>query len=256
MRGKTKAVAAAIRERIASGEYPPGSQLPRLQDLRREFGVGSITTMNAVLRLLESEGLLVVRHGSGIYVRKPHVVLRDLVAGLRVEYRLARGEEPPAVGIFEAVTGAEGVTVTTEYQRMPAPERAAALLQCPYEAEVLERTFRVMIGDVPHQESRSYMLAATADRAGLTGPEVEQPGATTMAQLLAVGIVVDRVRLIIGTRMPTAEETTSLAILPGTPVFAVWRPMFAGDDPVEVSVTVVPGDQVAYVAMVELGGDS
>jgi DNA-binding GntR family transcriptional regulator len=59
-----------LRERIISGQWPPGSSLPAQRELAGEFGV-SIMTVRQALQLLTDDGLIDTRHGSGTYVA-PH----------------------------------------------------------------------------------------------------------------------------------------------------------------------------------------
>ncbi|WUH94179.1 GntR family transcriptional regulator [Streptomyces sp. NBC_00433] len=61
-------VAAAIRDAIASGEYPPGAPLPSEAQLIARYQVSRPTVRNAVAAL-RSEGLLEVIHGKGSFVR-------------------------------------------------------------------------------------------------------------------------------------------------------------------------------------------
>src|ERR1700740_2196479 len=56
-----------LRERITSGQWPPGSPLPSQRELASEFGV-SIMTLRQALQLLTDEGLIETRHGSGTFV--------------------------------------------------------------------------------------------------------------------------------------------------------------------------------------------
>ena len=60
----------ALAERIASGEWKPGSAIPNEGDLAREFGV-SAGTMRKALSLLEDEHLITRRQGRGTYVNDP-----------------------------------------------------------------------------------------------------------------------------------------------------------------------------------------
>lgn len=57
----------ALAERIAGGEWKPGSAIPNESDLAREFGV-SAGTMRKALDLMESERLLTRRQGRGTFV--------------------------------------------------------------------------------------------------------------------------------------------------------------------------------------------
>lgn len=65
-------VVAELRRRILDGELRDGDELPRQEDLLREFGV-SKPSMREALRILESEGLLSVRRGKvgGAVVHRP-----------------------------------------------------------------------------------------------------------------------------------------------------------------------------------------
>src|SRR5439155_1326580 len=60
-------VYARLRARIIAGEDLPGARLPSEADLAKSFGVSRVTVREA-LRLLQREGLLVARHGSGHFV--------------------------------------------------------------------------------------------------------------------------------------------------------------------------------------------
>ena len=61
-------VAAAIRDGIASGEFPPGAPLPSESQLIERYQVSRPTVRNAVAAL-RSEGLIEVIHGKGSFVR-------------------------------------------------------------------------------------------------------------------------------------------------------------------------------------------
>lgn len=63
-----EASAAAIERAILSGELAPGERLPAERALAERLGVNR-TTLRAALRVLETHGLVSVRHGSGYAVR-------------------------------------------------------------------------------------------------------------------------------------------------------------------------------------------
>jgi len=58
----------ALRTRIARGTYPPGSRLPSLSELTKEFSVSAITVRRA-LRELAYEGLVQGHQGLGVFVK-------------------------------------------------------------------------------------------------------------------------------------------------------------------------------------------
>ena len=57
----------ALAERIAQGEWKPGTAIPNESDLAREFGVSS-GTMRKALDMMEGEHLLTRRQGRGTFV--------------------------------------------------------------------------------------------------------------------------------------------------------------------------------------------
>jgi GntR family transcriptional regulator len=58
-----------IRQRIATGEYAPGAQIPSENDLSREMGVSRVTIREA-LRELVTENTLLTVQGKGTFVSK------------------------------------------------------------------------------------------------------------------------------------------------------------------------------------------
>jgi GntR family transcriptional regulator len=56
-----------IRARIAAGDWPPGKELPSIRALAAGLAVSVITVKRAYLDL-ESEGVIVTRHGKGSFV--------------------------------------------------------------------------------------------------------------------------------------------------------------------------------------------
>jgi CheY-like chemotaxis protein len=63
-------VHAAVRERIASGEWAAGTKLPAHTELAAAYGVAPLT-VRQVLARLEDEGLVSREQGRGTFVRAP-----------------------------------------------------------------------------------------------------------------------------------------------------------------------------------------
>lgn len=59
-------IADVVRERIASGEYPPRALISELR-LEQEFGVARVTVRKAT-RALREEGLITTHPGMGSFV--------------------------------------------------------------------------------------------------------------------------------------------------------------------------------------------
>ena len=61
-------LAALLREQIRSGQLPPRSRVPSLNDLTADYGVAEMTVRKA-LRVLIDEGLIETRPGRGTFVK-------------------------------------------------------------------------------------------------------------------------------------------------------------------------------------------
>jgi GntR family transcriptional regulator len=62
-----KQIARWLRDRIQSGEYPPGRRIPSEKDIMDLSGVARTTARRAV-EVLRNEGLVVTTQGRGTYV--------------------------------------------------------------------------------------------------------------------------------------------------------------------------------------------
>src|ERR1700736_1239181 len=60
----------AIRDRVTSGEWSPGDQIPTIRQLGELYGVSRITVVQA-LDSLAREGILVRWQGKGVFVGQP-----------------------------------------------------------------------------------------------------------------------------------------------------------------------------------------
>jgi len=67
-------LAARIRSMIHRGDFRVGERLPAIMEIARDFGVGHPTVREA-LKQLETIGVVEIRHGSGVYVRRSDDVL-------------------------------------------------------------------------------------------------------------------------------------------------------------------------------------
>ena len=71
-------LAARLRQRIASGEWPPGSRLPSGRELREEYGVGRGVVEYAVAQL-RHDGLIETRPGARPEVARQSPAERILI---------------------------------------------------------------------------------------------------------------------------------------------------------------------------------
>lgn len=60
-------VAEDLRDKITSGEYPPGARLPSAVGLHQEHGI-AVNTARKALKLLVDDGTAIMIPGMGTYV--------------------------------------------------------------------------------------------------------------------------------------------------------------------------------------------
>ncbi len=80
-----------IRARIAAGDWAPGKELPSIRALAAALSVSVITIKRAYLDL-ESEGVIVTRHGKGSFVADVNGLAGELQVE-QLEEHLARAAE-------------------------------------------------------------------------------------------------------------------------------------------------------------------
>lgn len=81
-------IAQQIKERILSGELPPGTQLPSIRQLAGELLTSVITTKRAYQEL-EAEGMITTRPGVGSVVATLTATDRDSLRLQEVKAQLA-----------------------------------------------------------------------------------------------------------------------------------------------------------------------
>jgi DNA-binding transcriptional regulator YhcF (GntR family) len=95
-------IAAALRERITSGELKPGDRVPSTRQIAQEWGV-AIVTATRVLTTLREEGLVIAKPRSGTVVAEA----RRIVARRRAAEPDQARERIVAAAI--AIADAEGL---------------------------------------------------------------------------------------------------------------------------------------------------
>lgn len=63
-------LADILRQRITSGQIPPGRRIPSQMELEQEFEI-SRNTIKKALDVLKAEGLLETAPGRGLFVKTP-----------------------------------------------------------------------------------------------------------------------------------------------------------------------------------------
>jgi GntR family transcriptional regulator len=125
-----------LLEDIQSGKYSPGARLPSEDQLAREFSVSRVTLREA-LRVLEDDGVIVRRHGSGTFVRdKRAVPIQNLSSIVSISTIFKRA-------------GLEDRFIKVGIRKIPANQRIAEKLQITSGQEIWEVERVRTIGEKP-----------------------------------------------------------------------------------------------------------
>jgi GntR family transcriptional regulator len=89
-----------VRERVAAGDWPPGTELPSIRALAAELRISVITIKRAYLDL-ETTGIIVTRHGRGSFVAEVEGLARALEEQRLAGHLVAAAEIGRALGIDE-----------------------------------------------------------------------------------------------------------------------------------------------------------
>ncbi|MEU6080110.1 GntR family transcriptional regulator [Streptomyces sp. NPDC047108] len=212
-------VAAAIRDAISAGEFPPGSPLPSEAQLIDRYAVSRPTVRNAIAAL-RSEGLIEVRHGKGSFVRA------SAAPAVTIERNITRNGS----GRFSIHTG-----TVWDHEQEPAVYRTKTtaltgpLLQLG-EGEALFGCDRLLVdpGTQTRLLHRTLTPYATAEGTPLAdAPDTEPAEIYTM--LTKAGHKLWW-RETVRARMPLPDERTALELPDATPIVHTLRVTHGADD--------------------------
>jgi len=242
---KYRTIAAALRDAIRRGDYPPGSRLPGENDIMRDNGVARMTARQA-LAVLISEGRAEARKGSGVYVREFRPVVR---AGLT---RLSRTwDDGRSVWSAEIEDRALAVD-QIEISREEPPGRIRMLLDLPDdEPQAIVRRRRYVLDGKPVLLSASWLPLSIA--AGTVIEHADTGPGGIYARLAEAGYRPDRFREELRARMPEPDETELLHLSAGTPVMEIARIAYTGTGRI-VEVNEMTADASAYIFRYDFNG--
>jgi GntR family transcriptional regulator len=225
-------IADELRQRIDSGELPPGGRVPGENDLMSRYDVERPTARQA-LEVLKNEGLIVAKRGSGTFVREFKPIKRispDRLKSGQPIWNADLGSRPRT----------ENVTVDVE----PASSWVADALGLADGERVVVRRRRYVVEDKPVQLATSYFPEALVAGSAITQVDTGEGGA--YARLKELGSeptdFVEELRV----RMPRESERSALDLAQGTPIILITRTARTPDGrPVEVNEMVL--DSAAYL---------
>lgn len=241
-RTKKDRVAADLRERILDGRYVAGGQLPTEEHLAEHYGVSRNTVRDA-MKALENEGLVVIRQGSGTYVRnsRPIVHLATSVSGGIDSERFSQGFAPSM-----KLAGYDRIVETVNIALVTAEGRVAARLGMDTDAPVAQRQIvqrrcdRFVDGEL-WQRQLSHFPASIALHTELM--IAQQIARGTREVLRELGYEQTWSYDVVGARMPVPEERDSFGIPSGVPLLVQARVAYAGETALRVTETLMPADR-------------
>jgi GntR family transcriptional regulator, hexuronate regulon transcriptional repressor len=148
-------VAEQLARSIAAGDYKPGERLPSERELSQAHSVSRPTVREAIIAL-ELDGLVEVRHASGVYVakdaRRQKPIAHDIGAIELTEARLLI--ETEVAGLAATQIGDEEV----EELRAMLAEMEAANRKGASAGELVDRRFHETIGRASNNSALAQMI--------------------------------------------------------------------------------------------------
>jgi GntR family transcriptional regulator len=230
-------IATSLREKIESGDYPPGSRLPPHRELARTYHAAQETIRRAIAQL-QAKGLVETRGQHGTFVQTRQPVRR--IATDFYQRRPASSTDPtsPFARTVEAAGGRPTWDHETTHETVD--EQVAARLAIQPGEPVIVTRYLYRHDGAPIQTAVSWEPAALT--AG-TSIELPEAGAAVgvVARFDAIGLRIDSVTEELTARPPTPAEIRTLALPPGVSVLEMNRTYYAGDTPVETATIVMAG---------------
>ncbi|MBV9689035.1 MAG: GntR family transcriptional regulator [Ktedonobacteraceae bacterium] len=220
---KVDVLAEQLRQRIRAGEFGTNGRIPPHRVLAEQLHT-TRETVNKVVQLLQSEGLLVARDKS-VYVKPPLMKLPAFVANYDLYIR-ERGLEPVSEFLEKPAL-------------VPLPDWVAKLLGRREGEMVPHRLLRQGIlypaGPVYYRLSENFYHPELVKDEVFQELQADPQYNTWTAMKAKYGLEVVKSRNTAVARLPTLREQTHLGIVRGTPVLELHRTQLTQD---ELSVMV------------------
>ncbi|MEV7565183.1 GntR family transcriptional regulator [Streptomyces tanashiensis] len=247
MAPKWRELADRLAERIRSGEYEPGKQLPQIRQLVEE-GEGSKATVHAAYKALEAEGLVTSTRGHGTVVRQ-QVPLKRLGTARYDKAKWRDGDEVAFIADRVASGRAYRRNEQTQSVSLVAASPAVAAAHgLDVGAPVYARARLVKEGDQPTHTLTSYYRPEHVEGTRLVDPTPGPAGKGGGFRVLYdAGYEIDHMKESLFARTPTAEEVKLLQLPPGEPVVELHRTTFtASGGVVEFAIGIHAASRFAW----------
>ncbi|MFB9909656.1 GntR family transcriptional regulator [Allokutzneria oryzae] len=239
-------LASTLRAAIERGDYPPGSTLPKQEELAAEYGV-NINTVRKAVAVLEAEGLVTPVRRRGTVVRE-----RPAMKRLGAE-RYAKSKWKFGLVAFAADREASGrewkpSDQTNTVSKTEADAEIAEALGVAVGSEVYERGRLVKDGETPTHVLTSYYRPEHVEGTPLVDPTPGPAGrGGGFAVLTMQGLEPDAITETVFARMPSPDEVELLKLPAGEPVMVLKRRTVTKDGvPVEFARGVHAASRFAW----------
>lgn len=225
-----RTVAEALRERVRTNVYRPGSRIPSFSELATEFKVSQITIRRAISDL-SVEGRLVGRQGLGVFVAHE----RRIVRSLSMDNIEPIEEEMRASGVRGSLHHV-GIAIV-------APASEPFLGSLGQGETSLLRLNRILLADnEPVGLDNLWITHALADKL-----DTNLEGKFVMSLLGKRGIIVDQINYHVEATTASQTEASALGVVTGFPLLVVrFFPVDSTGKPILVGQTVTRADRFMY----------
>ncbi|CAO3378890.1 GntR family transcriptional regulator [Azospirillum argentinense] len=202
---KARRIYLLLRDRIVAGDLPPGGRLPGEPALAAEHAVSRVTVRRA-LDLLEKEGLVQRKPGSGTFVHDSRAV-RPIVADL-------------SNVLSHLIDMGRSTDVKLLSFGYVAPPEAIAESLGLKPGERVQRSVRVRLID---GEPFSYLTTHVPEWLGLTYSEAELAARPLLELIERSGVKTERATQAINATLAGPEPAAALDLEIGSPLLTLTR---------------------------------
>jgi GntR family transcriptional regulator len=224
------AISEQLREWIASGQYPPGEQLPSEHQLMGQFDVSRITVRRAIANLV-SQGLVESQRGKGVFVKEQRKVVRSL--------------SNPLIFFDEDMQRQDAVSSirSLSFKAMPVPTSVRRCLDLPASVtEIYCQRKLILTDQVPVALDITYIPLEIA------GPFVQELQSSLIYPTLDKnGVSIERVESQLECTHANHEISEYLDISLGAPLMVNrYTTYTCHDQPIICGETLSRGDRLCY----------
>ncbi|QQO08967.1 GntR family transcriptional regulator [Breznakiella homolactica] len=217
-----------IQQKIISGEYKPGQQLPSERDLAELYGLSRVTIRNAINNMV-AEGILTRRHRKGTYV-----------ANKKIEHSLGQ-----LIGLIEELAQKHmDIEITVlESGIVPVPQSILNKLSIQNDTKVYKVARLVSTGKEPLAIDYGYLPSNIF----YLMPEYDPKTGMIYTMLEKRGYKISTADQIIRADSPAPPEAARLGVSPSSPVLVLERTVYVeGGGPITYSKTIYRADRYEY----------